>query len=203
MKINDARKLIAYYMTMPVVRVLEKTAVTPNAITLFGFCLAVVTAVLIASGYQLIAGIVMLISGYFDIIDGALARSTNQTTRFGAVLDSTLDRVSEAVILLGIMFLFLFGIEQALFTLVSREWAVFLVGIAFPSFMLVSYIKARSETQGIDCETGIFTRTERVVVLALGLLINQVIIVLGIVVFFSLVTAVQRLVCVYKGQRKK
>lgn len=199
MSINGVRKTIAYYLTMPAVRLLVKTSLTPNMLTWLGFFLSVAAAVLIAFGHQLIAGLVVLLGGYLDIIDGALARFTAQTTRFGGVLDSTLDRMSEAVILLGIMALFLFGNEPSLFALISKEWAILLVGVSLPSFLLVSYIRARAETEGIECEVGVFTRAERVLMLTLGLLINQIIIILAIIVLLSLVTVVQRLVRAQKG----
>jgi CDP-diacylglycerol--glycerol-3-phosphate 3-phosphatidyltransferase len=202
MELNRARKSLAYYLTMPAVHLLAKTPVTPNQLSVFGFLLSIVTAVLIAFGGQFIAGFVMLFSGYFDIIDGALARQKGQSSRFGAVLDSTLDRVSESVILVGILMLFIFGREQALFSLIDREWAVFLVGLALLSFPLVSHVRAKAEALGIECTTGIFTRTERVIILALGLLINQIAIALAIIIFFSLVTACQRLIRVRSEERK-
>jgi len=167
-------------------------------ITWFGLCLAVVTAVLIAIGNLLAAGLLMLVSGYFDILDGALARHTDKATRFGAILDSTLDRLSEAVVLLGILALFLITKEPNLFALIDRQWAVFLVGVTLLGSPLVSYIRARAEALGIQCQVGIFTRTERVIVLVLGLLTKQIIIALAIIALLSLITAGQRLFYVHK-----
>ena len=203
MGLNGARKTLASYLTMPAVHLLARTSVTPNTLSVFGFFLSVVTAVLIAFGHQLIAGFVMLFGGYFDIVDGALARQKGQTTHFGAVLDSTLDRLSESVVLLGIMVLFLFSGEQYLFSLIGREWAVFVVGVALLSFPLVSHVRAKAEALGIDCTVGIFTRTERVILLALGLWINQLVIILCIIVVLSLVTAGQRLLRVRRVEQSK
>jgi CDP-diacylglycerol---glycerol-3-phosphate 3-phosphatidyltransferase len=202
MGLNGARKTLASYLTMPAVRLLARTSVTPNALSVFGFLLSAATAVLIAFGHQVIAGFVMLFGGYFDIVDGALARQKGQTTRFGAVLDSTFDRLSESVVLLGILVLFLFGGEQHLFSLIGREGAVFVVGVALLSFPLVSHVRAKAEALGIDCTVGIFTRTERVILLALGLWINQLVIILCIIVVLSLVTAGQRLYHVRREQSK-
>jgi CDP-diacylglycerol--glycerol-3-phosphate 3-phosphatidyltransferase len=202
MGLNRTRKSIAYYLTVPVARLLAKTPVTPNELSVFGFLLSIVTAVLIAYGGHFIAAFVMLFSGYFDIIDGALARYKGQSTQFGAVLDSTLDRVSESVVLLGILVLFMFSREQSLFSLIGREWAVFLVGLALLSSPVVSHVRAKAEALGIECTEGIFTRTERVIILALGLLINQIVIALAIIVFFSLITAGQRLIRVRSEERK-
>ncbi len=105
-KLSEVRKALAYRFTEPVVRLLARTPITPSAITWFGFLLTVGAAALIITGHLLAAGLVVLIAGFFDMLDGALARRTNQATRFGAVLDSTLDRLSEAVLLLGILALF-------------------------------------------------------------------------------------------------
>lgn len=203
MGLNGARKTLASYLTRPAVHLLVRTSVTPNALSVLGFLLSAVTAVLVAFGYQLAAGFIMLLGGYFDIVDGAVARQKGQTTRFGAVLDSTLDRLSESVVLLGIMVLFLFSGEQHLFSLIGREWSVFIVGSALLSFPLVSHVRAKAEALGIDCTTGIFTRTERVILLTLGLWINQLVIILCVIVVLSLVTAVQRLLRVRSVERNK
>ena len=192
-KLSEVRKIAAYYITQPVVRLLAKTPITPNAITWFGFLLAVGAAAFITTGHLFAAGFVVLIAGFFDILDGALARRTNQTTRFGAVLDATLDRLAEAVLLLGILFLY------------AREQSVaeiLLVGLALLGSLLVSYIRARAEALGLECDVGLFTRAERVFVLALGLLLNQIdnalVIALAIIAIFSFITVGQRLIYVWQ-----
>jgi CDP-diacylglycerol--glycerol-3-phosphate 3-phosphatidyltransferase len=175
------------------VRVLARTRLTPNALTWLGFILALGAAALIITGYPLAAGIVVLVAGFFDILDGALARYIKRVTPFGAVLDATLDRLSEAVILLAI--LAVYAIQQSLA-------GVLLAGAALIGSQLVSYIRARAEAQGLECRVGIFTRAERVVVLALGLLLSYftpaLIIALAIIVVFSFVTVIQRLVYVWR-----
>ena len=109
-------------------------------VTWFGFILILGAAVLAGLGHLFAAGWVMLASGFLDIIDGALARGTNQVTRFGAVLDSTLDRASEALILLGIAAYYLFFKAVGHF-----EWIVLLIGLAMMGSFLVSYVRARAE----------------------------------------------------------
>jgi CDP-diacylglycerol--glycerol-3-phosphate 3-phosphatidyltransferase len=192
-RLSEVHNTTAYYLTQPVVRLLAKTPITPSAITWFGFLLAGGAAALIIIGHLFAAGFVVLIAGFFDILDGALARHTNRTTRFGAVLDSTLDRLSEAVLLLGI--LVLYAMEQS----VAH---ILLVGVALVGSMLVSYIRARAEALGLECQVGLFTRAERVVVLALGLLLNQIdnalVIALAIIVVFSFFTVGQRLIYVWQ-----
>ncbi len=191
-KLAEVRKTAAYYLTQPVVPLLAKTSITPNTITWLGFLLSAGAAALIVTGHLLAAGLLVLVAGLFDLLDGALARRTNQVTHFGAVLDSTLDRFAEVVLLLGILILYVR--EQS-------ALGILLVGIALPSSLVVSYIRARAEALGLDCKVGLFTRAERVIVLALGLLLSQIdyalIIALCIIVLFSLFTAGQRLLHVW------
>jgi CDP-diacylglycerol--glycerol-3-phosphate 3-phosphatidyltransferase len=192
-KLSEVHKALAYRLTEPVVRFLSRTPITPSAITWFGFLLTAGAAALIITGHLLVAGFVVLIAGFFDMLDGALARRTNQATRFGAVLDSTLDRLSEAVLLLGI--LVHYAGEQS-------TTGILLVGAALIGSLLVSYIRARAEALGLECQMGLFTRFERVIVLVLGLLLNQIdnalIIALAIIAAFSFFTAGQRLVYVWR-----
>ncbi len=192
-KLSEFRKTADYYLTRLVVRLLAKTPIAPNTITWFGFLLNLGAAALIITEHLFAAGFVVLIAGFFDMLDGALARSTERVTRFGAILDSTLDRLSESVLLLSI--LVIYAREQ----LTS---GILVVGLALLGSLLVSYIKARAEALGLECEVGLFTRPERVVVLALGLLLSQIdhalIVALCIVVVFSFVTVSQRLLYVWQ-----
>jgi len=176
------------------VRVLARTPITPSAITWFGFILALGAAALIITEHLFAAGFLVLIAGFFDILDGALARRIEKVTPFGAVLDSTLDRLFEAVLLLAILVLYS-----------GAPLLVLLVFLALLGSLLVSYIRARAEATGLRCQVGLFTRAERVSVLALGLLLSQItnalIIALAIIVVFSFFTAGQRLNYVWQ-QRK-
>ncbi len=191
------RKKVAYYLTQPIVLLLARTRVNPNSITWLGFFLSISAGVLIIRGQLFAAGWVVLLGGFFDIVDGALARHTSQQTRFGGVLDSTLDRVSEAVILLAIL---------ALYAGETSTAGIMLVGITLLGSLLVSYIRARAETEGLDCKVGWFTRSERIIVLALGLLFsrlaNALTITLAVIAALSFVTAGQRLSHVWRQTRK-
>lgn len=195
-KSSGARRTAASYFTRPVVRVLARTPITPNALTWLGFLIAVGAAVLIVTGHLFIAGFVVLCGGLFDTLDGALARSTNRTTRFGAVLDSTLDRLGEAAVLLGL--LILYAGEQS-----TSE--IIIVSLALIGSPLVSYVRSRAEGLGLECEVGLFTRTERVIVLALGLLLSSIdyvlIITLAIIAVLSFITVGQRLFHVWRQTR--
>lgn len=187
-RLSEFRKVLASYFTSSVVGLLARTPLTPNTVTLIGFLVTVGAGVLIVTGHLFAAGFVVLAAGFFDILDGALARRTNRVTRFGAALDSTLDRLAEAVILIGLLVVY------------AREQAVAevaLVSVTLIGSQLVSYVRAKAEGLGLQCEVGIFTRAERVVLLVLGLLLSQfdyaLIAALAIIMVFSYVTVGQRL----------
>ncbi|MFC2042129.1 CDP-alcohol phosphatidyltransferase family protein [Chloroflexota bacterium] len=195
-KLAKIRNSTAHYLSQPAAKLLAKTPVTPDSLTWFGFLLSLLAGVLIITGNLFVAGFVVLIAGFFDMLDGALARLINRTTRFGAVLDSTLDRIAEAVILLSL--LVLYAQEQSVL-------GSLLVGITLLGSFLVSYVRARAEALGIECKAGLFTRPERVIILALGLLLSRIdyalIITLAVIAALSFFTAIQRLI--YAWQRTR
>lgn len=185
-RLAKARKTLAHYIAQPVVRGIARTGISPNTVTWMGFIVVLIAAVLAAFGHLLAGGLVMLFAGFFDMLDGALARLTNKTTRFGAVLDSTLDRLSEAAVLTGLI----------AFYAPNKPFLAILCGVAIAGSFMVSYVRARAEGLGLECQEGFFTRTERVIVLAIGMIINQVLVVLGIIIVLSFVTGAQRLLLV-------
>ncbi len=191
--LEGVRKNLAFYITRPVVHLLARTGITPNTITWLGFFIAIGAGVLVGIGHPFTAGFVVLVGGFFDIIDGALARSTDRTSRFGAILDSTLDRAGEAVVLIGLL---------VFYTREQSTSGVVVVGIVWLMSLLVSYIRARAEGMGLECETGFFTRAERIILLALGLLLSQIndalLIVLTVIATLSFITVVQRLCHVWR-----
>jgi CDP-diacylglycerol--glycerol-3-phosphate 3-phosphatidyltransferase len=189
MNLIDIRRNLAHRITDPIVRILSKSGITPNTLTLINLALNIVAAYVIATGHFLLGGVLVLVSGLFDLLDGALARFTKQTTKFGAILDSTVDRISEAAILFGLLIWYSGRGDRLEIALI---FAV-LIG----SF-LVSYIRARAEGLGWQCQVGLFTRAERVIVLAIGLLVNQIFIALCVLVVFVFVTVGQRLVYLWK-----
>ncbi len=184
----EIRHILARYLTEPAVSILAKTRLSPNALTILGFALSIAIAWIVALGHLFLGGFLVLFSGWFDLIDGALARATGRTTRFGALLDSTLDRMGEAALLFGLLFYYL---RQNAFQESLLIFAV-LVGS-----IMVSYIRARAEGLGLKSRVGLFTRPERVVLLALGLILSQISLALLIVLWLLAVgtnlTAIQRL----------
>ena len=195
-KLASTRKIIAGNITQPIARLLSRTPLTPNTITWLGFGITVVAGALVVTGHLLAAGIVVLVAGFFDMLDGALARLTERVTRFGAILDSTLDRLSEAVPLLSLLAVFVRGQHFA---------ESILVGVALLGSLMVSYIRARMEGLGIECKAGLFTRPERVIVIALGLLFSYfdpaLLVALSVIIFFSWFTVVERMVYAWRHMR--
>ena len=187
--LSDLRKTVASRLTEPLVSLLARTPVTPSTITWCGFLLSLGAGVLVARESLIAAGVLVLVAGLCDTLDGALARRTNRVSRFGAVLDSTLDRLSEAALLIGVSFIY---IREA------YAPGIILASVTLTGSLLVSYIRARAEGLGLECKTGLFTRTERVVIMALGIFLNQITIALGIVAALSFFTAGQRLLYVRK-----
>ena len=197
-KLTEVRKS-AYQITEPLVPFLTRRHVTPTTLTWIGFAISLGAVALIVTGHLFPAGFVVLVSGFFDMLDGALARHINQATRFGAVLDSTLDRVSEAVLLLSILIFYLISGSQPFI-------GILVTGLALIGSPLVSYVRAKAETIGLECKVGLFTRAERVIVLAAGLLASYfsyaLVIALAIIALFSFITAGQRLYYVLNQTRK-
>jgi len=193
MNLTDIRRNLAYRITDPIVEVVSKSGITPNVLTLINLALNIVAAYIIATSHFLIGGVLVLVSGLFDLLDGALARFTKQSTKFGAILDSTVDRISEAAILCGLL---IWYIPR------GSSLEIVLIFAALIGSFLVSYIRARAEGVGWQCQVGLFTRAERVIVLAIGLLINQIFIALCVLVVFVFITVVQRLVYLRKQAKR-
>jgi phosphatidylinositol phosphate synthase len=181
---DGARAAIA-----PVVRALARIGVTPNTITVIGLLGSVATAGLILGRYWLAAGFVFAAANVMDSLDGSLARLTGRETRMGAFLDSTFDRLSEALIL-GAM-----GVTLAQD---GEYWAVAVTFLALAASFLVSYTRARAEGIGIHSNRGgLMSRPERLVLTAAGVffapipgVLETVVVVLAVL---SGVTVVQRL----------
>ena len=176
-------------ITDPVVGVLSHTGIRPNAVTSMSLVPSIAAAYFVGTGHFRTGAALVLVSGLLDLLDGALARFTKQTTKFGAILDSTVDRVSEAAIFCGLLIRY---VPEG----VALEAAAILVAL-IGSF-LVSYIRARAEGLGLECRVGLFTRAERVIVLAIGLLVNQVLIALWVLIVFVYITVAQRLLYLWK-----
>ena len=190
-------KGISEIILNPIIVLLNKTGATPNILTIIGLFINLLGSFLIIKGNLILAGIIILCAGIFDMLDGQLARKMNKKSKFGGFLDSVTDRVSEGAIYLGILIYYL-NINLSLNSIIAYC-------VMFLSF-LISYIRARAGGLKIDCEEGFFTRPERIVTLILGLLLcgvfNSLFYALLIICFFSIITIAQRIYIVYIRAKK-
>lgn len=171
-----------------VARQIAYPVVTPNFLTVVGFFLTCGVAAVIGAGYPQLGGVLVLVVGLFDMLDGAMARVRGLKTSFGAFLDSTLDRVSEAVLLGGVLWLHQDDYRYPLLVLSVVTGSI-----------LVSYTRARAESIGVDCEVGFAPRPQRVILLAVGLLTGFIFEALVILAVFTNVTMIQRILHVRKA----
>ena len=165
----------------------------PNTITIQGFVLNVGAAIILAFGHLTWGGAVLLLTSAVDGLDGALARVSGKMTRFGAFLDSTLDRISEGALFLGLV---------AWLLSQQRPVDVYLVFVTLLGSVMVSYIRARAEGVGYACKVGALSRLERVLVLGVGLMLGWVQLTLGLLAALTWFTVVQRMVYVYRESRR-
>ena len=193
-----------YAAVSPLVDRLIRAGVRPNTITTIGTGLVLISAVVYASGHIRIGGLLLLLSGVADTLDGQVARGGAMVTRFGAFYDSTLDRVGDGATFIGIGAFLLTSPDVA-----YRTPAVILCMVAILGSVLVSYARARAEGLGLDCKVGIAQRAERVLGLGLAslvfgagrhaLLLETIVALLAIA---SIITVVQRFVYVHKHAGK-
>ncbi len=169
--------------------ILHKRGVSPNTVTVVGLLLNALVAVVLSGGNYVLGGVLTLVAGSFDMLDGAVARAGNRVSRFGGFLDSTLDRYSEAVMLLGLLVHFL---------RIDSPTNVFLIYVTTVGSLMISYTRARAEAAGIRNEVGLFARPERVILLGVCLLFGKPEVALWILAVGTNVTAVQRVYHVYR-----
>ena len=187
--LSDVVRKYSRVFLEPLARFISRTGLSPNVITVIGFFLMVGVAFVLANGYLVWGGLLIIAVALFDAIDGTLARMMGRTSRFGAFLDSTLDRFSEAVIYLG-LFIYLIGQD--------KNMELVLIYATVVGSLMVSYARARAEGIGVPLKDGLFTRFERVFILVVGLLFNQLTLALWILAIFSNLTAIQRMYLVWR-----
>ena len=170
----------------PIAKAFARTGLTPNAFTLIGLAVGVAAALLFAYGLQLWAGFVLLICGFFDLIDGAVARVIGRETAFGGVLDSVIDRYVDFLIFAGIIY---GGLAEAGF-LPGWVWGT----LALAGSFMVSYTRARAEAAGSGkLDVGIAERGERILILAIGAFIGYTQYAVVLIVILTHLTVAQRL----------
>lgn len=170
--------------TDPVARALLRLRLRPNHLTILGFGVSVLAALAFARGRGRLAGSLLILSGLFDFFDGSLARLAGQVTSFGAFLDSVIDRYSDLVVLLGLLFFFV----QA-----GRRLETLLMMAVLVGTVMVSYTKARAQSIGVACEIGLMERPERQLCLIAGALLDLLTPALWLLAILANLTAAQRI----------
>ncbi|MGH7508352.1 MAG: CDP-alcohol phosphatidyltransferase family protein [Gemmatimonadales bacterium] len=189
-----------YTIVKPLVERLIRAGVRPNTITTVGTALVLVSAVAYATGHIRLGGLLLLLSGVADTLDGQVARGGAMVTRFGAFYDSTLDRVGDGATFIGIGAFLLTAPDVA-----YRVPAAILCMVAILGSVLVSYARARAEGLGLDCKVGIAQRAERILGLGVAsvifgagpqaLLLEAIVALLAVA---SIITVVQRFLYVHR-----
>jgi CDP-diacylglycerol--glycerol-3-phosphate 3-phosphatidyltransferase len=174
----------------PVGRAFSRAGLSANVVTVASVVVMTVSGALIIQGRVLAAGLVAIVAAVGDGIDGAIAKVRGTTDRFGALLDSTSDRLSDALLMVPIAWLY--GVAPD----IAERDAPWVAGLAIGTLVvsfLVSYVRARAEGLGLECKVGIAERAERMILLIAGLILNLVPYALAILCFLSVVTLIQRI----------
>jgi CDP-diacylglycerol--glycerol-3-phosphate 3-phosphatidyltransferase len=169
---------------------LGRTRLTPSKVTVAGFVLVAGAVWLLAIGAFRWAGCLIALASSFDMLDGALARAKNEASRFGAFLDSTLDRYSEAFVFFGLLLYY----EQT----APGSTEVRLIYLAVIGSLLISYARARAEALGFECKVGLLERPERIVLIVFGLLTGWMWLTLWALAILTHITAIQRIYHVWR-----
>ena len=177
-----------HFLDRPLSPIAKKLKVSPNTITVAGFLITVTAAITLPYNMK-VGGVLILCSGFFDIIDGVIARVNNRSTDFGAFLDSVLDRYSDSFLLLGFSWYFLKngsipGMFLSLGTMIGA--------------LIISYTKARAEGLGKNCHTGLMERPERLLLMAFCALTGWIMPVMWVLLVLTHVTVIQRIYHTWK-----
>ena len=189
-----------YAIIEPVAGWLVRRGVHPNAISIMGFVVTLGAAWLYSQDHVRTAGSFVLLGGLLDIFDGRVARLSGLASRFGSFFDSTLDRISEIAMYIGLITLYNGYILDA-----ADIWMIYVITLALGGSLMVSYTRAKAEALGFDCTVGLMQRAERIVLLGLGsvifglawggIVLSAIIILVAVLSNF---TAIHRIVWVYR-----
>lgn len=172
-----------------IVRALALSRIHPNVLTFIGLLVNIGAAVLLAFGHFRAAGGVIIGAGIFDMVDGRVARETNQVTRFGGFFDSVLDRYSDLALLMGLL---------VYYASINRNFYVVLTAVVMTASVMVSYTRARAENTIPTCKVGFMERPERVVLLIIGALTDRMAPVLWIIAVLGNWSVIHRMVYTFQ-----
>lgn len=176
-----------------IVRGLALSRIHPNVLTFLGLLINVWAAALLATGKFLAAGFVIIGAGLFDMVDGRVARETNQVTKFGAFFDSVLDRYSDLGLLIGLL---------VWYGSIGRSSYVVLTAVAMIASVMISYSRARAENLIPQCKVGFLERPERVVLLIIGALFDRMAPVLWVLAVLGNITVIHRMIFTFQETKR-
>lgn len=185
---SDWARAHAGALLMPLARFAGRLGIHPNTLTILGMMLQMGVGVIFGLGHIALGGLLLLIFAPVDALDGLLARALNKQSVFGAFLDSTLDRISDAAVILGL---------TAYYLRQGASVQVWLLLISLVATMMISYIRARAEAVGLECKVGLLTRMERVLLIGVLSALGLSVVMTWALAVLSVVTMVQRIVHVY------
>lgn len=189
----------------PLIDLMVRRRVHPNALSTIGFLITISSAFAYHSNHIRTAGFLILLGGVFDIFDGRVARATGLASSFGAFYDSTLDRISEIAVWLGLLSLYNdYRVE------LGDVATIYAITLAMAGSLMISYTRARAEALGIDCKVGLMQRGERVLLIGLASILfggSESGLALRVVIYLTAVltnlTAIHRIVWVYRHTRQR
>ena len=176
-----------------IVRGLALSKIHPNVLTFIGLLINVYAAVLLGRGDFLAGGLAVLGAGLFDMVDGRVARHTNQVTMFGGFFDSVLDRYSDLALLMGLL---------VYYASIDRFFYVVLTAVVMTGSVMVSYTRARAENTIPQCKVGFAERPERVVLLIIGALFDRMAPVLWVIAVLSNLTVIHRMIYTFQQAKR-
>lgn len=176
-----------------IVRGLALSKINPNVLTFLGLVINMVAAAFLAVGSFRTAGYVIIFAGLFDMVDGRVARATNQVTRFGGFFDSVLDRYSDLALLVGLL---------VYYGTINRPSYVVLTAVVMTASVMISYTRTRAENIIPACKVGFLERPERIVLFIIGTLFDRMAPVLWIIAVLGNLTVIHRMIFTYQESKR-
>jgi CDP-diacylglycerol--glycerol-3-phosphate 3-phosphatidyltransferase len=168
-----------------IVRWLALSRIHPNVLTFIGLLINIWAAWLFSQGKFRWAGLVVIGAGLFDMVDGRVARASNQVTRFGGFFDSVVDRYSDLALFVGLL---------VYYASINRFFYIVLTAVVMTGSVMISYTRARAENVIPKCKVGFLERPERIVLIIIGALFDRMAAVLWVIAFFSNLTVIHRMI---------
>lgn len=182
-----------HFLDKPLEPLAKRITIHPNILTIIGFFITLFASAILPLHLK-IGGLFILLGGFFDLLDGAVARSNGKSTRFGAFLDSTLDRYSD---------FFIFFAIGCYFAKTNHLEGILLTSASLLGAFMISYIRARAEGLGIQCKVGLMERPERIILISIGCLTGWIFYIMILLFFFTYLTVIQRTLHVYKLSQRE